>query len=76
MLKSASNPRIPVCVRFIPASRTACPPMTAITPASKGLQKISVVSKIIMKSFFGLPFDAIRTILPLVGGILCFFVEI
>src|SRR5579863_3800651 len=40
MAKSASNPKIPVCVRFIPSALPPpCPPITAMAPASPAARK-------------------------------------
>ena len=64
--KSASKPRIPVCVKFKPAEREPpCPPITATTPAPDSVfRKFPKSAKIIMKSFFGLPLASTRMIFP------------
>src|SRR6266478_5678811 len=65
--KSASNPRIPVCVRFIPlAFEPPCPPMTASALALCAARRKSPKSaKIRSKLFFGVPLETTSTILPL-----------
>src|SRR6266478_3173081 len=67
MAKSASNPRIPVCVRFIPlAFEPPCPPMTASALALCAARRKSPKSaKIRSKLFFGVPLETTSTILPL-----------
>src|SRR5437016_1308312 len=64
MAKSASNPRIPVWVRFIPrAFDPPCPPITAIAPALlAALRKSPKIANKTSPLFLGSPFMTTSTI--------------
>jgi len=63
--KIGGQNEIPVCVRFIPANRSArSANQLPQTPARSASSEISESAKIIMKSFFGLPLACHQTIFP------------